>query len=319
MEDNNQKNTNDVTAAGAPDTPTTPSVTDTVTEVATAPVEMTPVTVPAADSAAVEVAPELVVPTADVAPEVIAESVVSEASTQRSTVVKQYAIALGIVVVMVGGVFYALVQQGRIQTKAFDKITAMVMPVQAAAVVNSVKISMVDYEKNKAQIEQSATQGGADPKDPTTAEQIKTQALDVLINTELLRQEATKAGVVVTKEQIDARYAEIVKSLEGEDKLAARMKELNITKEGLMSDISSEILIQTFLAKAVDTSSIKITPEDIKATYDKANTGPDAKLPPLDQVSSAIEAQLRQSKEQELISAYIQKLRDGAKVDIKVK
>lgn len=295
MEDNNQKNTNGVTGTTATDTPVVTPDTPTTTVVAS----------DTSDSVSTSVTPT--------------EEVITNAAVSKSAAVKQYVVALGIVVIMGAGVFYALVQQGRIHSPLFDKVTAMVTPVQAAAVVNGVKISMADYEKNKAQIEQSAAQGGSDPKDPTTATQIKTQALDVLINTEILRQEASKAGVTVTKEQVDARYAEIVKSLQGEDKLAARMKELNITKDSLLTDISSELLIQTFLAKAVDTSSIVISPADIKAAYDKANTGPDAKLPPLSQVSSAIEAQLKQVKEQEMISAYIQKLREAAKVDIEVK
>lgn len=318
MEDNNQTNTNGAAAGGTPDAPV---VTPDASAVAVSSATETQAAAVTEVVAAPSTETVAVIETPATVPDITqnGESVREVATVSKSAIIKQYAIALGIVVVMGGGVFYALVQQGRIQSPLVDKMTALVMPVQAAATVNGVKISMADYEKNKAQVEQSATQSGEDPTDPATATQIKTQALDVLINTEVLRQEATKAGVTVTQEQIDARYAEIVKSLQGEDKLAARMKELNITKESLMNDISSELLIQTFLVKAVDTSSIKITPEDIKATYDQANTNPDSKLPPLDQVSSAIEVQLKQTKEQELISAYIQKLRDAAQIDIKVK
>jgi hypothetical protein len=336
MEENNQTNTNGAVPAGST-TPDAEPVTSTpavavseastvevpvavVEPVVTAPsatpdVAVTPVPVP------VSVVEEVVVATPVAESVMVSEAAPTDtnATALRSMMIKQYAIAIGVVVIMVGGVVYALVQQGRLELPIIDKVTAMVIPTPAAAVVNGVKISMADYEKNKSQIEQSAVQSGADLKDATTIEQIKTQALDVLINTEILRQEATKAGVTVTQEQIDARYAEIVKSLQGEDKLAARMQELNITKESLMSDISSEILIQTYLAKAVDTSSVKITAEDIKATYDKANTNPDSKLPPLDQVSEAIEAQLKQTKEQELINAFIQTVRDAATIDIKVK
>jgi FKBP-type peptidyl-prolyl cis-trans isomerase (trigger factor) len=246
-------------------------------------------------------------------------SVPGDASHSRAAVIKQYAIAFAVVLVMAAGVTYVLVQQGRVQVPAlFAKAIELVRPVPAAAVVNGVTISMADYTKNKSQIEQSATQGGADLTNETVVAQIKTQALDVLINTEILRQAATKEGVTVTDEQIRARYDEIVTSLQGEDKLTAKMAELGITKEGLMKDISSEILIQAYLVKAVDTSSITISQDDIKAAYDQANANPDAELPPLDQVSSAIEAQLKQTKEQELINAHIQQLRDAAKVETNV-
>ena len=236
----------------------------------------------------------------------------------RPVLIKQYAIATAIIVVIGLALFYALEQQGRIETNFFDSVTELVTPTPVAAVVNGVKIPLADYEKNKSQLEQAATQNGSDPMNESIAEQIKTQALDVLINTELLRQEAAKAGVTVSPEQIDARYQEIVTGLQGEDKLIARMAELGITKEGLMKDIEGEILIQTHLAAAIDTTGIVIDPKEIQTVYDQANTNPDSPLPPLEQVSSAIEAQIRTSKEQELVNAYIETLRGASSIEVKI-
>jgi hypothetical protein len=321
MEDKNQTNTaTGVSAGTANNVP--PNTPEPVSEEAVVTADSSVI----ATSETVTVVTTTGTPDADV-PSAAVVSTDTESSTvvsgdvshTRAAVIKQYAIAFAVVLVMAAGVTYVLVQQGRVQVPAlFAKAIELVRPVPAAAVVNGVTISMADYTKNKSQIEQSATQGGADLTNETVAAQIKTQALDVLINTEILRQAATKEGVTVTDEQISARYEEIVTSLQGEDKLTAKMAELGITKEGLMKDIASEILIQAYLVKAVDTSSITISQDDIKAAYDQANANPDAELPPLDQVREAIEAQLKQSKEQELINAHIQQLRDAAKVETNV-
>lgn len=323
MEDKNQTSTS--TGASTGDTNQTPVVTNEVVAetpvITTSTSESVAVVTPVEETAPVIVAEVVPVTSAEtvVVPETVVTPSVPVETSSRSAALKQYAIAFVVLLVMAGGVTYVLVQQGRIKIPSmFAKVVEMVHPAPAAAVVNGVKISMADYTKNKSQIEQSATQSGADLTSDTVKTQIKTQALDVLVNTEVLRQAATKDGVTVTDEQVKARYDEIVKSLQGEDKLNAKMTELGITKDGLMKDISSEILIQTYLAKAVDTSSIKISDEDIKAAYDQANANPDSKLPPLDKVKSAIEAQLKQGKEQELINAYIQKLRDAAKIETNV-
>ena len=327
MEDKNQTNTTPSTSEGnatpavTPATPVTVTDTPTAAPVVETVVPATPeVVAPAPETVTV---PEVVAtPVADVAVSTPAETVVAADSDTknalRKAMLQQYAIAFGIILVMGVGVAYVLEQQGRIETHLFDKVTALVNPVPTAVVVNGVKIPLADYEKNKSQLEQAAEQSGTDVKSAEAQEQIKTQALDVLINTELLRQEAAKAGVTVTDEQVQARYDEIVAGLQGEDKLQARMAELGITKEGLLKDIAAEILIQAHLSKAIDTSSIKIDPKDIQAAYDQANTNPDSPLPPLDQVSSAIEAQLTQAQEQELIAKYLEKVRESATIEKKI-
>jgi hypothetical protein len=320
MEDKNQTST--ATGASTGDTnQSTTATSNTVSEVVTTTTAVTesPTTATPTETVVAQTSTETPVSVPEMVSTPDVESAPVVASSPRSSALKQYAIAFGIVLVMAGGVTYVLIQQGRIQTPAvFAKVVDMVHPAPAAAVVNGVKISMADYIKNKTQVEQSATQSGVDIASDTVKAQIKTQALDVLINTEVLRQAAVKDGITVTDDQIKTRYDDIVKSLQGEDKLNAKMIELGITKEGLMKDISSEILIQTYLAKAVNTNDIKISDDDIKAAYDQANTNPDSKLPPLDKVKSAIEAQLKQAKQQQLINDFIQKLRDAAKIETNV-
>ena len=204
MEDNNQTNTTPSVSEGN----ATPAVTPaTVTPTAETVSEMTVTTTTepapvATEVSSVEVIPDVVTePAAEAAstPDVAVEAAtpapaVDESATKalRAAMIKQYAIACGIILVMAGGVTYVLEQQGRIQTHVFDKVTALVNPVPVAVVVNGVKIPLSDYEKNKTQLEQAAMQNGSDVSSSSTQEQIKGQALDVLINTELLRQEATK-------------------------------------------------------------------------------------------------------------------------------
>lgn len=230
----------------------------------------------------------------------------------------QYGIAAIVIIVMGAGLAYALEQQGRINTGIFDAIGSVIKPAPLAAKVNGTGITLADYEKNLTQLNSAAVQQGADITNESILKEIKTQAIDVLVNTELLRQEARKGGAKVTEADIDKRYQEIVTSIGGEDKLAAKMTELGITTESLRKDIEGEILIQGHLATAVDTSSIKITEDDLKAAYAQisgtAATG--VKVPPLDEIKTQLETQLKTNKEQELVNAYITKLREGAKIEV---
>ena len=294
--------------------------TNTVTETVSSPIvseAMVPVVevVPAAEltTAPVVAAEEVSV----VADAMEAEAIPAEGGAAKKRAVIQYGIATILVVLMGTGLAYALEQQGRIHTGVFDSITELVHPTPAAAIVNGVKIPLASYEKNRMQLENNAKGQGIDTADATVKTQIDTQAIDVLVNTELLRQGAAKKNITASTEQIDARYKEIVASVGGEDKLAEKMVELGITHDSLMSDIEGEIIIQTFLSGEVDASKITISPKEVEDTYNKANT-PEAKLPPLAEVKDQIASQLQSTKEQELVNAYIKTLREAADIETKI-
>lgn len=241
---------------------------------------------------------------------------VTPTPSKLSPVVKQYAIAGAIVLVMGVALWYMLEEQGRVQTGVFDNIKSLVMPEPVAVTVNGEKVPQSLYQKNFDQLAAQAAAQGADATDPAVAEQIKKQTVDVLVNSALLRQAARNAGVVVTEEQITARYQAIVESQGGEEALTARMAELAITKEALMQDINDEILIQTHLAAAVDTSAVTITDAEVEALYSSVASNPAVDVPPLTEVRPQIEQEIRYGKEQELISAYIETLKKDVQIEV---
>ena len=248
----------------------------------------------------------------------VGEEIISTNVSSKSTLpLKQYAIATVMIAIIGMVLWYGLEKQERVKTGVFDKIEGLVKTTKPVATVNGVKISKEQYEKNREQIIASAKQQGLDVSDTKVQSEIDAQAIDVLVNTELLRQAAKTAGVVVTPEQIESRYQEIVTSVGGVDELAQKMTELNVDENSLRSDIEGEILIKTYLADAVDISSIKIEESEIKTAYENASsTG--SNLPPLEEVAPQIEAQLKAVKEQDLIKIFIDNLKEKAEIEITI-
>ena len=238
------------------------------------------------------------------------------AQLARRQLLTQYGIAFVIVLIMGGGLWYVLEQQGRVDTKVFESVKSIVMPAPAAMIVNGERISRELYDKNYAQLSTQAASQGLDAASPEVAAEIKQQSIDIVVNSELLRQAAVAGGVVVTDEQIQGRYDEIVASQGGVEQLMARMTELGITEEGLLADIENEILIQTHLSAAVDTTGLAVTEEEIKALYDSIASGQSVEVPPLEEVRAQVEQEIRYGKEQELISEYINKLKETAEIEV---
>ncbi len=324
MSDTDSTTTGSTTPETAPevpatDTTSTPSETPMVADTP-ASTEPAPVTTP--DTSSTPVAPDAQV-AADTPVSAPAEAtsaasadVTTAAMDARRQMITQYGIAFGIVLIMGAGLWYVLEQQGRVETKLFESITAMVNPAPAAVIVNGTRIEQTLYDKNYAQLSAQAAQQGLDAATPEVAAQIKQQSIDIVVNSELLRQAAKAAGVEVTQEQIDDRYEQIVTAQGSLDQLKTRMTELGITEESLMADIADEILIQTHLASAVDSSSITVTEEEVKALYDSIAGNAAVDVPPLEEVRAQVEQEIRYGKEQELISEYIETLKKDATIEV---
>lgn len=295
------------------DTETTNSTPDTTgeraTETSSAPSDSATTTT--THSPAAEAAPVTAEPAAETAP-VAAEPAAAPAASTNS--MKQYGIALAIVAVFGVGLVFALEQQGRIDTNYFGWLQSSTQG-QPVATVNGVEISGAEFAQNREQVIISAQQQGVDVEDPQVLEEIEAQALEVLINTQLLRQAATDAGIVISEDEIEARYQEIVESVGGEETLTSRMGELGITPDSLRNDIEGELLVQALIEAEVDTSSIEVSEEEVVAFYEQAG-GQGAELPPLEEVRGEIEQQIRGSQEQELVGEYIESLRSAAEIEI---
>lgn len=226
--------------------------------------------------------------------------------------IRNYFIATVVVLLMGGGLWLILEKQGRVSTDLFS-IFANKTPV---ATINGVAVDRNAYEKNRQQIKANAQAQGVDVETDEIASEIDNQALDTLINTELLRQTAERLEITVTSEEIQARYDQLVEQMGGEETLKTRLAELNIDSDGLQNDIESELIIQKLFAQAIDLSAVVVTDEEITEVFVQVDQSQQAEKITLDEVREVIETNIRSSKEQALINEYLTSLRAEADIEI---
>lgn len=246
------------------------------------------------------------------------ESVVSTGKEVSSTSVTtpktgagKYIGAVLIVSVIILGVLFLMEKEGRSSTNLFTSVINNT----AVAKVNGEKITSAELAASVAQFKQMAAAQGADVTASEAQAQIRSQALDVLINTALLMQKATNQGLSVSDEEVMERLDAIKVDVGGEEILAQRMAELGIDEDKLQQDIKDELLIQKLLDSVFAEKNIEITDEEIQQAYDAAG-GEEAGLPVLEEVRSDVEAQLRSEKEQEAVNELLTEIKDGADINI---
>jgi len=237
-----------------------------------------------------------------------------ESPGQKKSKMWMYIAAIGIVAFTLLVVFFLLEKEGRSSTGVFDSYFAAQENKAVVAVVNGEDITAGDLNTSIQQFSQAAVAQGIDIENPAVRADVRNQALEVLVNTVLLKQAAQEQGIEVSDQQAAERLDTIKSEIGGEEVLLARISELGLTYADLEEDIKEEILVQTLLDSVFAEAGIEVTEEELQAVYDAAG-GSEAGLPPLEDVREQIEAQVRGSKEQEVIDEYLSTLKTDAEVD----
>ena len=238
----------------------------------------------------------------------------SNKDAKKSPFVK-YAISAAVVVVILLGVLYQLEKEGRSSTGVFASVIENQEEGKVVATVNGTEIINSDLDTSIQQFSQAAAVQGVDVTSPDAQVEIRSQALDVLINTALLKQAATEQGMSVTDEEVTERLETIKADIGGEEVLTERMNELGITTERLQQDIKDELLIQGLLDKVFAEANIEVTEEEVATVYEEAG-GAEAGLPALEEVREQVELQIRTSKEQSAIDEYLGGLKTEADIEV---
>ena len=228
--------------------------------------------------------------------------------------VKAYVVSVLIILLVSLGLIFILEKEGKISTGLFTGVISSMEAKKAVAKVNDSVIIKGDLDSSMQQLITMASNQGLDTTDQTA---FRDQAINTLINAELLRQAALSAGKIATPEAIEARFNEIRDGIGGADELNIRLAEFGITEKSLRRDIENEILIQDLFDNDLGISAIEVTDEEVKTFYDQAVAAAGAgDIPSLEEVKGQIIEQIQTNKKQELIDAYIKKIRDEAKIEI---
>ncbi len=230
--------------------------------------------------------------------EAAAEATVSSAVVKKTSAVR-YAIIGLVVAVALGAAYY-------MYNRAQEDV---------AAIVNGTRITEAELTENIAMMTKSAEMQGIDTSEMTVTSEIRTQALENLINNALLIGAAKKEGKVANEAAVQAAYDTLVSELGGEEELKTRMEEVGLTSDTLYKNIGERLMVDSYIESATDIETLTITDEEI-TTYLTSIETEGVKLPPLEEIKPQIEGTLLAEKQQKLVADLIQKLRTEGEVTI---
>jgi FKBP-type peptidyl-prolyl cis-trans isomerase (trigger factor) len=239
-------------------------------------------------------------------------TIVSAKKSNKYTIITIVIVVIALLVVL-----FQLERQDRVGTNVFGSMIAALEANAPIATVNGDDIKMSDLESGIEQLTQAAIQQGFDATDPEVQAEVRSQAIDMMINTKLLEQEAVENDITINEEAVNARINELAEAAGGQEALLERLKEFEIDEAQLRTDVQEELTIRALLDTVFSDAGTAVTEEEIAAVYQNAlASNGDQPLPPLADVAAQIEQQLQQTKEQEATETYVQQLRADADITI---
>jgi len=183
------------------------------------------------------------------------------------------------------------------------------------ATVNGKDITGEQMSNNVLQTAATAQAQGVDISNAETLAQIESQSLTTLVNTELLLQAATEAGITASDEDVNAQISALETQLGGAEAMEAQMQASGVTIDALRADMDRQIVINSYIEQNVDLDSVVVTDAEVSALYESLIIGVE-NAPALVEVEAQIRQQIVSEKQQALIAELLENLRVGAEINV---
>lgn len=187
---------------------------------------------------------------------------------------------------------------------------------EVVVTVNNTDIARDTLVENIQFLENSAANQGITVSDPQVMLNIQQQALDQVINNELLIQAAAKADVSVADEAFNAEFEQIKNQFPSEEEFSAELERSGLTVDQLKVNIRTQMTLMKYIDGTPNMADLpEVTDEEAQTYYDQL-AAQGSGLPVFEDLREQIKAQIGAQNEQAVIAGLLTDLRKEA--DIKV-
>lgn len=188
-----------------------------------------------------------------------------------------------------------------------------------AAVVNGVAIPMEEYSVPVAALEASYASSYPASERVERMTELKKLVLDRLIDLELARQLADRAGVSVEAAEIDALIDDVRSAWGSDAAFADSLAQQGLTEETYRADLELQLLLERYLDSVA--GDIEATVDEARALYG-ANTGAyvdaQGQVLPFEEVRERIRSALTLQKRTDAYRDAIEAFRAESEITVKV-
>lgn len=190
------------------------------------------------------------------------------------------------------------------------------------AEVNGEEVTKEDFVPfYEASFQQAAMQAQASGEDPDE-EALKEQAVDDLVDTELLAQEAESRGIEISDQDVDDELAALAEQngMKSAEELLKAVEAQGLTEDQARSQIETQVLIEQLVAD--ETGPIEPTDKELRALYEQARKQQEQsgqsgqEFPTFEKVRSQLVEQAKAQESGKVAETLVTDLREDAEITI---
>ncbi|CDQ41013.1 MULTISPECIES: SurA N-terminal domain-containing protein [Virgibacillus] len=193
-------------------------------------------------------------------------------------------------------------QQQKVEVTDEEKVAAD----KAVASVNGEEIKGDRYNPTYSQLKITMGQYGQDVSDQ---EKLKEQAITVLVEQHLIREDAKSKGIEVSDKEVQSEF-DTLKEQNG-DQLTAAMEQFQLNEEQFKTMLKDDLITTKYIDSQLD---IKVTDKEIEEYYNQIKEQ-NQEIGELKDLEEQIKAQVEQQKTNEQLQAKVDELKKDAEVE----
>lgn len=178
---------------------------------------------------------------------------------------------------------------------------------KVVANINDVELTGEMYNLIYVQTKIQLNQFGQDISD---VDQVKELAIDGLINQEIIKQDAKRAGIHVSEEELISEF-EAIKS-DNEDQFHAFLERYHLTEEAFKDQLQFALTHDKYIESELP--PIEITDEEVEEVYHELKED-NQEIADLESVEEQLKRELMIQKEQEKLQERLEELKDQATIE----
>ncbi|MCR6110614.1 SurA N-terminal domain-containing protein [Bacillus sp. A301a_S52] len=185
-------------------------------------------------------------------------------------------------------------------------------PDEPIAIVNGEEIPMEELQMQMSQYEMLLAQQGLDPEDEENVamiQELQQDILDLLVNQELLNQEADAQNIEVSDEQVEEELDQMREQFEEEEEFEQALEMQNYTLEQLEDDIRQMKRVQELQTMAhLDEDLYEVSEDEAREYYEEIVMN-NPQIGEFEDIQEDIENELK-------LDLYLDDLREQAEIEI---
>lgn len=178
---------------------------------------------------------------------------------------------------------------------------------ESVANVNGEEIKGIDYNPVYTQVKTMMYQYGQDVSDLET---IQDQTINILVEQELIKQDAEELGIDVTEEEAQEELDKI-KEAGTEEEYAAVLEQYNMTEGDFKNQLLNDLITVKYIE---DQFTVEVTDEEVQEYYDQLKEQ-NSEIGEFEEVEGQIRQILENEQQSEQLRARVDELMENAEVE----